>query len=66
MSRNRDFWNEMREGELLKTDEKNYEEFPTYKRDIKEQVLSVLTTGTTANLFYVSAKDNIKAMLSVL
>ncbi|MCE7739983.1 MAG: hypothetical protein GPJ50_11445 [Candidatus Heimdallarchaeota archaeon] len=66
MSRNRDFWDEMREGELLKTDEKNYEEFPTYKRDIKEQVLSVLTTGTTANLFYVSAKDNIKAMLSVL
>lgn len=59
-------WKEMKEDEILQTDEVNYEGFPSYQRDIKEQVISVLTTGSTANLFYVNAKDNIKNMLEVL
>lgn len=63
---NRKFWDGMRDDELLETEEKNFEDFPTYKRDLKEQVLSILTTGTITNLFYVSAKENIKEMLSIL
>ena len=63
---NKGFWKNMREGELLETEETNFEDFPTYKRDLKEQVLSVLTTGTTTDLFYASAKDNVKEMLNVL
>ena len=59
-------WKDIKREEILETDEVNYEAFPTYHRDIKEQVVSVLTTGTTANLFYVNAKDNIKNMLEVL
>ena len=64
--KNRNFWDGMREDDILETKETNFEDFPTYKRDLKEQVLSVLTTGTTTDLFYVSAKDNVKEMLNVL
>ena len=58
-------WKEMKQDEILQTNGVNYEGFPNYQRDIKEQVISVLTTGSTANLFYVNAKDNIKNMLEL-
>lgn len=42
------------------------EGFPSYTRTIEEQVISVLTTGSTANLFYVKAEENIKNLIDVL
>lgn len=44
----------------------NKEGFPAFERPIEEQVVSVLTTGSTANLFYVNAMENVADMVSVL
>ena len=35
----------------------NYEGMPTFRRPLKEDVVSVLTTGTASDTFYVSAKE---------
>jgi len=59
-------WRKLREETLPKPDRTNKEGFSVYKRTIEEEVLSVLMTGSTANLFYVKAEENIKEMLSVL
>ena len=59
-------WRKLREETLPKPDKLNKEGFPVYKRTIKEDVLSVLTTGSTANLFYARATENVKEMLEVL
>lgn len=59
-------WRSLKEEQVFKPDKANKERFPSYERSIEEQVLSVLTTGTTANLFYVRAKENLKEMLDVL
>ncbi len=47
-------------------DHLNKEGFPSYSRPIDEQVLSVLMTGSTANLFYTRATQNIAYAHSVL
>lgn len=44
----------------------NKEGFPAYRRAPEEDVVNVLMTGSTANTFYVKAKDNIQEMLRVL
>jgi len=59
-------WRKLREETLPKPGRKNKEGFPAYRRTVEEEVLSVLTTGSTANLFYVKAEENIKEMLEVL
>ena len=60
----RTIWRQMRkEAEPTKV---NKEGFPAFDRPIEEQVVSVLTTGSTANLFYVRAKENIQGMIAVL
>ncbi len=47
----RTVWRKLREETLPKPDKLNKEGFPSYKRTIEDDVLSVLTTGSTANLF---------------
>ena len=59
-------WRKLREETLSRPDKTNKEGFPAYSRTIEEEVLSVLMTGSTANLFYVKAEENIKEMLDVL
>jgi len=59
-------WRKLRHEAIPKPDKVNREGFPSYKRTIEEEVLSVLTTGSTANLFYTKAEENIKEMLDVL
>jgi len=59
-------WRKLREETLPKPDRKNKEGFPAYRRTVEEEVLSVLMTGSTANLFYVKAEENIKEMLEIL
>lgn len=59
-------WRKLRQEALPKPDKLNREGFPSYKRTIEEEVLAVLMTGTTANLFYARAEENIKEMLGVL
>jgi len=59
-------WRKLRQEAIPKPDKVNKEGFPSYKRTIEEEVLSVLTTGSTANLFYAKAEENIKEMLDVL
>ncbi|MCW7078207.1 MAG: TROVE domain-containing protein [Canidatus Methanoxibalbensis ujae] len=60
----RTVWRKLRE--KAKPDKLNREQFPAYSRTIEEDVLSVLMTGSTANLFYVNAEENLTEMLSVL
>ncbi|HDM36408.1 MAG TPA: TROVE domain-containing protein [Candidatus Syntrophoarchaeum butanivorans] len=55
-----------RERTLPKPDRLNREGFPAYERTVEEDVLAVLTTGSTANLFYARATENVKEMLDVL
>jgi 60 kDa SS-A/Ro ribonucleoprotein len=43
----------------------NYEGFPAFERTIEERVIQVLTTGSTANTFYVSGKENIEQIVNV-
>ena len=57
-------WNELRQ--IPKADHENREGFPSYSRTIEEDVVNVLMTGTTANAFYVKAKEKVVEMLSVL
>ena len=59
-------WRKLREKTLPKPDRMNKEGFPAYRRTVEEEVLSVLMTGSTANLFYAKAEENIKEMLEVL
>jgi len=57
-------WRQFREfGEY---DHLNKEGFPSYDRPLEEQVLSVLMTGSTANLFYTKATTNIEHAHNVL
>jgi len=57
-------WKQFREfGEY---DHLNKEGFPSYDRPLEEQVLSVLMTGSTANLFYTKATANIEHAHNVL
>ena len=59
-------WRKLRQEAIPEPEKANKEGFPSYKRTIEEEVLSVLMTGSTANLFYVKAEENIKEMLDVL
>ena len=59
-------WRKMRQEVRLKPDHANKEGFPSYKRTIEEEVLSVLMTGSTANLFYTKTEENIKRMIEVI
>jgi 60 kDa SS-A/Ro ribonucleoprotein len=44
----------------------NREGAPAYCRTLREQVVQILTTGTTADTFYVSGQDLVKEALEVL
>ena len=59
-------WRKMSQEVIAKPDHANKEGFPSYKRTIEEEVLSVLMTGSTANLFYTKAEENIKRMIEVI
>ena len=54
-------WKKLREEKLIPTpDHLNKEKFPSYRRTPEEDLVSILTTGSTANLFYAKAEENIK------
>jgi len=65
MKRTKPFsWRELRE--VQKPDKLNKEGFPTYTRSIEEDVVNVLMTGSTANAFYVNAREKVDDIISVL
>ena len=51
---------------LPKPDHLSKEAFPAYKRTPEEELVNVLMTGTTANTFYVTAKENVESMVKLL
>ena len=59
-------WRNLKKKTTYKPDKSNRENFPAYSRTIEEDVLSILMTGSTANIFYAKAEENIKAMLDVI
>lgn len=65
MKRSKPFrWRNLRE--IQKPDHMNKEGFPSYARTAEEDIVNVLMTGSTANLFYARAKENVKEIVSLL
>jgi len=52
--------------EISEPDHLNKESFPSYKRSSKEDLVAILMTGSTANLFYATAKEMVKDFADIL